>query len=323
MNLRFVAITAVLLFLACSRHAHAVVEKNSPSQIRLGVYLVELEDFDARNHSFTAEFYLWAISPLGYNKWIQSLGFPNTIMVESSQVFEKETNGTLWSSVHVSGEFRAQWDLHNHPFDRRELVIVVEESFFDSTQLVFQVDQENSLGAEALLPAGWHITNFEVTPTSKKYSTAFGDPSKPPKSASECARLEIKIEISRDSHAIFWKLTTIPYISTIMVFLSFFLKSGSPRFSVMIGSLFATSFSLRGLNSELGSTDIFTLMDAIHLATLVYVILGIFCALASRELFKQGVPEFKINKWNIIFGIVSMGAFIALNLALVWNAMNS
>jgi hypothetical protein len=94
------------------------------------------------------------------------------------------------------------------------------------------------------------------------------------------------------------------------------------RFSLLIGSLFAACVSLRGLNSELGSADVFTLMDTIHVATLGYVLFAILCAIISRDLFKREVPEQKIFFWNMLTAIASLGIFVAVNVALVWNAMN-
>ncbi len=299
----------------------------APISIPLGVYLVELGDFDTQKKSFTADFWLWGLSPPEYQNWIHTLDYPNSINVVPSQATEQVINNTLWSSIHVSGSFREEWNLQNHPFDKRELLILIEESYLETSKIAFQADAANSNAAEALVPQGWHISNFTISPVSKKYSTAFGDPSKAPNSSSQYSRLEIKIEIKRDSYAVFWKLTAIPYIAAILTFASFFVVFDNillvSRFSLLIGSLFAACLSLRGLNSELGSADIFTLMDSIHLATLIYVFLGILFAIITRELFKREVPERKILFWNIIIGTASLGVYIAFNFALVWSAINS
>jgi len=328
MNPRLFLVLAILLCcLSILPRTHAATGENSPTQVRLGIYLIELEDFDTRKHSFTADFWIWGVTPPDYKNWIQKLDYPNSIKVETSQATEQLVDGMNWSNARVSGEFREPWDLRNHPFDKRELEILIDESFLETSQVVFVADAANSNAVDARVPEGWRITNFSIASASKKYSTAFGDPSKPPKSSSDYTRLEIKISIKRDSYAIFWKLTAIPYIATILAFLSFFVVFDNllmfSRFSLLIGSLFAACVSLRGLNSELGSTDVFTLMDSIHVATLVYVIFAILCAIISRYLFKREVPEPTIFFWNMHVGSASLGVFVAVNVALVWNAMNS
>jgi hypothetical protein len=135
------------------------------------------------------------------------------------------------------------------------------------------------------------------------------------------------MEIERESFAVFWKLTAIPYIATILVFLNFFLgfenSMLSPRFSILVGSLFAACVSMRGTNSELGTADVFTLLDSIHVATLAYIFLGIFCTLASREMLHRHVDEKKILFWNAICGFASLGIYAAGNVALVWSALHS
>ena len=328
MNPRLIQVLAVVLICVSSIiRTHAANGDDFPTPIRLGIYLSELEDFDTQTQSFTADFWIWGLTPPSHKNWIQTLDYPNSINVETSQVSEQLVDGLLWSHAHVSGEFRVAWDLKNYPFDKRELVIPIEESFLETAKVLFEADAANSNADEAIVPEGWRISHFTIKTIPKKYSTAFGDPSKPPKSSSEYARLEIRIGVERNSYAVFWKLTAIPYIATILAFLSFFVVFDSflmfPRFSLLIGSLFAACLSLKGLNSELGSTDIFTLMDSIHLATLVYVLFAILCAIGSREMFKRSVPEQKILFWNIFVGTVSLVIFAALNVVLVWNAMNS
>lgn len=327
MNFRLVVLLAIILgFLADSPLAHSANEENSPATVRLGMYLVELEDFDTKNNSFTADFWIWGLTDPDHKNWTQTLDYPNSIKVETSQATEQLAGGKLWSSIRIAGEFRVAWDLRNHPFDKGELEIRIEESFLETSRVVFESDSANSHAADARVPKGWRITNFSVTPASKIYSTAFGNPSKPPKSSSEYAQLAVKIGLERDSYAVFWKLTAIPYIATILAFLSFFVVFDSllmfSRFSLLIGSLFAACVSLRGLNSELESTDVFTLMDTIHVATLGYVLFAILCAIISRDLLKREVPEQKIFFWNMLTAIASLGVFVAVNVAFVWNAMN-
>jgi hypothetical protein len=93
----------------------------------------------------------------------------------------------LWSSIHVSGEFRSRLEPAGtiHSTIGSLLWVILEESFLESSRLASEADGANSHADEALLPDGWRITNFSVTPVCKKYSTAFGDPAKPPLSQSK------------------------------------------------------------------------------------------------------------------------------------------
>lgn len=96
-----------------------------------------------------------------------------------------------------------------------------------------------------------------------------------------------------------------------------------PRLSILIGSLFAACVSMKGTNAELGTADVFTLLDSIHVATLAYIFFGILCTIASREMFHRHVAEKKILFWNIIIGVASLGIYTAVNAALIWSAIHS
>jgi hypothetical protein len=169
------------------------------------------------------------------------------------------------------------------------------------------------------------VKDFSLKSGLQQYVTNFGDPSKPPHSTSEYARLVIDVEIERESSAVFWKLTAIPYATAILAFLSFFVVFDSflmfPRFSLLIGSLFAACLSMRSTNSELGTADVFTLLDSIHVATLVYIFFGIIFTIVSRAMFHLQVAEKKILFWNIVTGVASIGIYALVNLALVWSAV--
>ena len=297
-----------------------------PRTIPLGIYMVELHDFDPKGSSFQADFWLWARTPPDMANWIPSLDYPTGIHTEQVNTTEQMFDGARWACTNVSGKFRKDWKLKNFPLDRLHLQIPIEESTLDASKLRFSADTINSSAKETVLPAGWRLRNFTIQSGVHHYATNFGNPAKPAHSSSEYASLTIDIEIERESFAVFWKLTAIPYIATILAFLSFFVVFDSflmfPRFSLLIGSLFAACVSMRGLNSELGTADVFTLLDSIHVATLVYIFFGILCTIASREMFHRHVAEKKIFFWNAISGISSLGIYTTVNVALAWNALH-
>ena len=289
--------------------------------------MVELHDFDPKSSSFQADFWLWAHTPPDMENWIQSLDYPTGISVERVNTDQKLLNGKLWAYTNISGKFRKDWSLKNFPLDRLHLQIPIEESTLDASHLRFSADKINSSAKETVLPAGWRLRNFTIQTDVHKYGTNFGNPSKSNFSSSEYANLTLDIEIERQSSAVFWKLTAIPYIATILAFLSFLIVFDNflmfPRFSILIGSLFAACVSMKGTNAELGTADVFTLLDSIHVATLAYIFFGILCTIASREMLHRHIAEKKILFWNIIIGVASLGIYTAVNAALVWSAIHS
>ena len=77
MNFRLVVLLAIILgFLADSPLAHSANEENSPATVRLGIYLVELEDFDTKNNSFTSDFWILGLTDPDHKNWTQTLDYP-------------------------------------------------------------------------------------------------------------------------------------------------------------------------------------------------------------------------------------------------------
>lgn len=321
------ALLLALLFWGSVFFPAAARGEASPTTIPLGFYLVECGDFDPKSRSFHADFWLWAQVPAGMEGWLGSLAFTNGIDVEAGNPVGEPVGGRVWSGVNVSGKFREDWNPANFPFDRRRLRIQIEEASMDASRLLFAADRQNSTAGEAVLPEGWRVTGFSIEAGLRKTGTNYGNPAKPPGAGSEHAALSVLIGIERESTAVFWKLAAIPYIAAALAFLSFFVVFDSylmvGRFSLLVGSVFAASVSMRGLNSELGTSDVFTLMDWIHIATLVFVLAGILAALASREMFQRLVPERKILLWNAAAAFAALAAYAALNIGLVVSALRS
>jgi len=321
------AILLPLLLCAASLFPAPARASGAPTAIPLGFYLVELGDFDPKSRSFHADFWLWAQVPAGMEGWFGSLAFTNGIDVEAGEPFGEPVGGMLWSGVNVSGKFREDWNPANFPFDRRRLRIQIEETSSDASRLVFAADRKNSTAGEAVLPEGWRVAGFSIETGLRKTGTNYGNPAKPPGAGSEYAALSVLIGIERESTAVFWKLAAIPYIASALAFLSFFVVFDSyllvGRFSLLVGSVFAASVSMRGLNSELGVSDIFTLMDWIHIGTLAFVLAGILAALVSRAMFQRGVPQRRILIWNAAAAFTALAAFAALNIGLVVSALRS
>jgi hypothetical protein len=153
---------------------------------------------------------------------IQMLDYPTGIRVEKVNTMEQPVEGKVWSSTNISGKFRTDWRLKSFPLDRLHLRIPIEESSFDASNLGFSADTINSSAKDAMLPAGWCLKDFSIESSIHHYVTNLGNPSKTSQSSSEYSKLTLNMEIERESFAVFWKFTAIPYIATILVFLNFF-----------------------------------------------------------------------------------------------------
>ena len=321
-------ISIVFLLIGMSwASADATASKHPTETVPLGIYMVELGDFDPKSSSFRANFWLWAVTPSKMSNWIQTLDYPTGIDVKKITAKENLVDGKLWASVNVMGKFRTDWNLKDFPINRPSLQIQIEETSLDSSNLFFSADKINSSAKDALLPTGWRIHNFSIESGSHRYTTNFGDPSKTSQSSSEYSEVRIRIELERESFAVFWKMTIIPYLAAILVLLSFFfvfrfeiLVIG--RIQIIIGSLFATSLSMRGGTSELGTADVFTLLDSIHMTTFVLILITFLWTITSDKILPHNSADTNIKFWNMLMGVVLLAIYAAVNAVLVLSALN-
>ena len=321
-------ISIVFLLIGMSwASADATASKHPTETVPLGIYMVELGDFDPKSSSFRANFWLWAVTPSKMSNWIQTLDYPTGIDVKKITAKENLVDGKLWASVNVMGKFRTDWNLKDFPINRPSLQIQIEETSLDSSNLFFSADKINSSAKDVLLPAGWRIHDFSIESGSHRYTTNFGDPSKTSQSSSEYSEVRIRIELERESFAVFWKMTIIPYLAAILVLLSFFfvfrfeiLVIG--RIQIIIGSLFATSLSMRGGTSELGTADVFTLLDSIHLTTFVLILITFLWTITSDKILPHNSADTNIKFWNMLMGVVLLAIYAAVNAVLVLSALN-
>ena len=297
-----------------------------PQQLRIGAYLTGLGDLDPAKKSFSAAFWMWSVGSAAEVTALEQLEFPNAIKVESPNVLEEETPQGLWAQRKVVGSFRHEWDLRRFPFDRQRLLIKLEETEKDLSRRVYLADTANSSFDPEASPPGWRIVSTQLVSGSKGYRTSFGDPRLAPGAASAYAKVELRVLLERLDHSAFWKLTVGAFAAALMALASYGLRVDQnsalgSRFGLLAGSIFAAVISLRSAASELGAIGYFTLIDAVHGAILLYILVATAAGvLAWRGYLRHGDVAKKQRFERRIAGFSSL-IFGALVLSLVLGAM--
>lgn len=300
---------------------------------RMGVYLLSLRDFKPVERTFGADFWVWTVCPSKDLTPLKSMEIVNGTDIQTaynSEQVKKDTVGSFkgldkvyWSQQKVGTTLRHSWNLSNFPFDRHILEIPLEESTLDTSSFVYAPDTEASTYKENMQIPGWRITSFQVKARTTNYKSTFGDPGLKT-GESDYSRLSIFIGIRRDSVISFFKLITGVYASFATVLLAFFLESGSEfgsRTGLLVGSLFAVLVSMQGLESVLGNSSQVTMVDAIHITALGYIVIAVIAAVYSRILHEKGQDEKALRfDRKICFSLFSI-SFSILNIVLVANAL--
>ena len=306
--------------------APPLAQAGGPEKLRIGAYLTSLGDFDPAKKSFSAAFWVWSVGPLDGVKSLDQLEFPNAIKVESPNALQETTAQGIWSQRKIVGSFRHGWNLRRFPFDRQLLRIEMEEAERDTASLVYVPDTANSSFDPEVNLSGWRILSTQLVTDSKQYHTSFGDPRLPPGSPSAYARAELRVLLERTDRSGFWKLTVGAFAAALMALASYGLRVDqapalSPRFGLLAGSTFAAVISLRSAATELGASGYTTLIDSVHAAVLLYILVATAAGVVAWRGFLRHGDVVSVQRLEKRVAGFSTLLFSALILALVLGAM--
>ena len=311
---------------ASHQAAPPLAQAGGPEQVRMGAYLTGLGDFDPAKKSFSAAFWAWSVGPADRVKSLDQLEFPNAIKVESPNAVQETTAQGIWSQRKIVGNFRHGWDLRRFPFDRQLLRIEMEEAERDTASLVYVPDTANSSFDPEVNLSGWRILSTQLVSGTQPYNTSFGDPRLPPGSPSAYARAELRVLLERTDRSGFWKLTVGAFAAALMALASYGLRVDqapalSPRFGLLAGSAFAAVISLRSAATELGASGYTTLIDSVHAAVLLYILVATAAGVVAWRGFLRHGDVARVQRLEKRAAGFSTLLFAALILALVLGAM--
>lgn len=299
--------------------------RQGPVTAPVGAFLTQLGDFDVQKKTFSASMWVWTVAHEGDRSVLDTLEFPNAVTVQTANTVRTPTAHGLWLQKKVVGTFRHAWDLRRFPFDRQHLVIALEESDRDTTELVYAPDTRNSsIDSDVRVP-GWRITGARLTGATKRYQSTFGNPDLAPGAASSYTRVEFAVDLVRTDHSGFWKLTAAAFAAAGLALFSFFLHVGqtasvSPRFSMLAGSVFAAVVSMRSASGELGNVSNLTLVDEAHLAVLGYIFLATLAAIFSWYYVQKHGDAAASARHDRIMAVACTAALVVALAALVARA---
>ncbi|MEW2029402.1 hypothetical protein AB0901_02600 [Streptomyces roseifaciens] len=296
-----------------------------PDTCRTGAYLSDLYGLDPVGHTFGARVTVWSVCPRRELDPLPGVAFSNyNDDLERSKPELTSEKGMFRDVVRVQGTFRQDWGVRAFPFDRHRIEIKIT-SRKEADQFRFTPDNEDSGVNSGIAPPGWRITGFRLVAADRHFPTNFGDPSLPRGKGSTRSRLLVQISLSRSDPVIFWKLTGPLYLMLLIGTATFLLPSHSEalgmgekldsmqsRLSLLGGGLFVVMINMQQVNTVITSTVGLTLIDALHLLTLVYVLLAVVATVLSwRWTVRGGDPE-RVEKLHHRGAVIALAAYAAV-----------
>jgi hypothetical protein len=199
---------------------------------------------------------------------------------------------------------------------------VLEEGVEDAAHFRYEPDTADTTYDPALRLPGWTITGFALTPSLAHYRTDFGDPALSAGTGSDYSRLTLAVGLARADLAGFFKLTAVVYAAFVLSLGTYVMHLESSRslgaqLGLLAGALFAAAVNLVTASAALSNVNGLTLVDAIHIVVLLYILVAFAVTVGGRLLVERGWPEARIAHLNYRAGAIAVASFLAINAALI------
>jgi len=307
---------------AADEPAGTMTPKPGPTRILSGAFLTSLYDLNPNNNTFTADLWVWFLHDKSRDvKPLKTLEPVNARDFKTSLETTQERGAERYHAEKVRGIFNHSWDVKNFPFDRHELKIRLEEGLAEVGELAYVADSANTAFDPSINIDGWRIDRVAAAAGQHTYNSSFGLGDAP---TSTYATNVISIFIERDAAGLFWKLLAAIYIAFLVSIVSFFMdpsKDGifNGRVGLLVGMIFAVVINSQRVAATLGQSSAFTLVDKIHVLTLLSILCSLIGALTSRHLHTTNRGELALRIDRRMAGTVVV-IYAALNVFMIMAA---
>lgn len=298
---------------------------------RIGIFVTGLYGLDLDRGTFGLNFWIWTVGP-DSARALATLDFVNASALATRLTNTVQTGpGQSWSQQRVSGTFRTSWDLRRYPFDRHSLELVIEAGFDELNRSAYEPDIANSgFSLPSRTLAGWRVRGMRVDPWGSAYPTTFGDP-RAQESLSRYSAVRVVLDVERTERSGFFKLTAVLYAAFLLGVVGCLLPPGRIGFPARIAlaatALLAMVLNMRAVSTAIGGEHGLTLVDALHVAGLGYVVAVVAATVELRrrldtleEAGRVEAAAVAVARDRWLCGLAAL-AFVGMNLGLVaWAA---
>ena len=301
---------------------HSLGQKPHPDTVKTGLYITSIHDIDFKQNEYTINFWLW----LRYKN--KAFDFAQNLEIPEAKSFTKlystidSSRGEVYTLMKLQCIMKDSWKIRHFPFDKQKLRLSLENSQFDSKDLIFVADTLGKHYDPHFTLRDWIIDSFEIVTGIKAYETNFGDTTIK-KAHEEYSSYKVRIEIKRDATDLFWKMFLGMYVAFLISYICFYIHADNidSRFGLSVGSLFAAIGNKYIVDSSLPESTTFTLVDTLHGLTLFFIFAVVTSSVYSLKLVKQNKLK-EANRFDMTIAQVFLLVYFILNVYFIVKAEN-
>ena len=312
-----------LTLLFSSSYSSVLATDAKPDTVKAGIYITNIYDIDFKQREYSIELWLWLKYKRREFDFVQNLEIPQAKTINKSFSTMDSSIGMYYLLMKLQCVMKDSWKITNFPFDYQRLRFSIENSQFDTKDLVFQLDTLGKPYDPHFVLKGWEIDSFKLSSGLRTYETNFGDPTVT-KQHEEYSSFKVKMGIKRNAMDLFWKLFIGMYMSFLICYLCFYIHADNidSRFGLSVGALFAAIGNKYIIEASLPESTSFTLVDTLHGITLFYIFVVVASSAYSLNLVKKDKLKFA-NKFDFIFAQFILVSYVLINFWLINTALKS
>lgn len=319
--LRILLLMIAIIFVPVSAQAAA------PEKVFVGAHINDIQALDLQGHNYRLDIYVWfrwkdpAIDPSRTAEFMNAYDPADHVRTVIYKKPLKMPDGSYYTIIRNQGKFSAKFPLHQYPFDRQNLVVLMEDNTHAANELVYVQDPVTPIS----MSEGVSLPGFEVETPSMNirnflYPTKFGDISQKEPSFYSRASFEVPVMRPHISSAIKIFLPVILII--ICTGMIFFVHPAyiEGRLGVAITALLTlvalqltTASSLPDVNYLLTTDKVYLLSYLFIIATLLQMVRK------SRQVYEKkydGVLASDRHVLRVLFILFTVGMAVILLSAL-------
>lgn len=321
-------VSLFILLLGAMLNTRASDEKDTT---RIGIFLESIYDLDFANYNYATNFWMWSVvrgdvdgnGVIDGEDSLASLERINNIELSNAKIYDYshqsstrvESKGATywWAAQFCRATIYEKWNLNNYPFDKQKVILKFESSAYDTSQVIMLNEQDSLTFKKDINIIGWEILRSKIRSRIVSYDTDFGDPNGNGKSS--YSRVVYIIELQRLSTvAFFVKLCMGVFIAFLVAVIVFWISPSSmdSRFGLSIGALFAVTANKYVVDSTIPQTATNCLIDKVHEATFVYILLIIISCIIALKLHERNKHDHRHRFDRLAFGALLISYIIVI-----------
>jgi hypothetical protein len=303
---------------------------SGPEIVKVGIYLNDVQSIDVHANNYLLDFYMWFKWKNPESDPTASFEFMNhseswaTMITKPTEKAEALPDGWQYQVMHIQGRMSEKMNLRAYPFDKQNLIILMEDAALDASGLQYKIE-EVSVNPALKIP-GFEFGKPEFKAATYTYPMRFGDTRLT--QAGEYSRMEFNLPIHRNALTSFVKNILPIWLAIICAMFALMLHPRliDSRFQIAVFSILSLVALQISNGNDLPSLQYMNLMDALYVVGYIFLILLMAELIIATKWIEhdretENIDD-NIRAQNLDkkFGLIGIPLFLLANLYLIFVA---